>query len=146
MSVRAIVSICCSPPERVPPHLILTVTQYRKHLKDPLEGPGAFPFLSLPHLQILFHRQGRENNPILRNESYAHAGDLKGLLSSDVAPLEQDSAGAWGGKPDNAFQQGGFANSVSAENANDFALVDLDGHTEESVTDSIVRIDLVNLQ
>ena len=78
ISARAIDSICCSPPESVPPRWLQALLQAREEREDAL---GILVEMFQPvergaHLQVFQHRHAREDAPPLRRLRDPHPRDL----------------------------------------------------------------------
>ena len=68
ISARAMASICCSPPESVPPRCVEPLLETRKERRDALEilVEVRLPVDGRAHLQVLEHRHALEDAPPLR--------------------------------------------------------------------------------
>ena len=128
ISARAIASICCSPPESVPPRWPRRCfrrgnsvsTRSRSDVNsDGLGGGGA-------HLQILQHRHAREDAAAFRRLRELEPRDLVGRHAGDVAAGEFNRALAGARIAADRHHQRGFAGAVGADQRDDLALVDLE--------------------
>ena len=69
ISARAIASICCSPPDSVPPRWLEPLLQAREQREHALEIALEIAPASAvvgAHLQVFQHRHAREDAPALR--------------------------------------------------------------------------------
>ena len=84
ISVRAMVSICCSPPDRNPARRSRSVASLGKscHAASTVQRPARCAAL-LRDLEVLAHREVREHAPVLRNEADAGARDPVGAPALD---------------------------------------------------------------
>ena len=96
ISVRAIVSICCSPPDRKPPCRSRKLAQLGEQLVHALDGPRPprGRTRAARDVEILPHRQLGEDAAVLGHEADAGARHPVGRPAGDVAPLPHDAARA----------------------------------------------------
>ena len=94
ISARPIASICCSPPESVPPACLRRSLSTREELEDVIEVGvqlllGGLPPLEGAHLEVLVDAHVREDVPALGNLDDALA--TTSWLFSDVmsSPLKR---------------------------------------------------------
>src|SRR6266508_1725529 len=100
---RPMASICCSPPDRVPPPLLRPLSETREEIVDTIERPrGA----ARAQKKILPNGQGREDAPPLRNEGEATARDAVGGPRVDRFAIEADAAVARRGEAGHAPNEG----------------------------------------
>ena len=91
MSARPIASICCSPPESVPPAWLSRSPSTREQLEDHLEVRGRRVPVGLrdrAQAQVLAHRQAAEDPPALGTVGDAQRDDPVRRGAGDVGALE----------------------------------------------------------
>ena len=78
ISARPIDSICCSPPDSVPPRCVDALLEPREQREDLLDVlVEIFQVVEAgAHLQVFQHRHAREDAAAFRRLRDAHAGDL----------------------------------------------------------------------
>ena len=128
ISARAIASICCSPPESVPPRWCRrslrrgnsVKTRSRSASKCVVAGDDR------AHLQVFQHRHAREDAAALRRLRDAQPRDLVGRQARDVVPVEHDRALARARIAEDRHHQGRLAGAVGADQRDDLAVGDVD--------------------
>ena len=122
-SERHMVSICCSPPDRLPARVPRRSFRRAEVVEHLLDGPerrvGAARLLA--HAQVLVHRQVGEDLAFLGHETQTGAGDLEGALVGDVAPFDVDLPAGHVHQAHDALHGGGAAGAVAAQQVDDFA-------------------------
>src|SRR5207237_9682895 len=89
--------------------------QSREEVQHPIEAPaGAVPD-PLTDLEVLTHRERREDAAALRHQAHAAASDLVGGQTRDVLAAQQDAAAAGRGEADDRADERGLADAVPAE-------------------------------
>jgi hypothetical protein len=125
MRVRAMVSICCSPPDR----------------------PTARPRRgALGNVEVLPHREFGEDATVLRHETDPGAGDAIGRPAGDVAGFEANAAGTWRCQAHHRTHRGGLADAVAAEQADALALLHLERDAEQHPAEPIGGVNLLELE
>src|SRR5215470_16292811 len=77
ISVRAMVNICCSPPDRNPPSRVRHSRKYREQLVDCLDRPVAVATrCARGDIEVLPYRQFCEDVAVFRHEPPARMGFL----------------------------------------------------------------------
>jgi hypothetical protein len=132
MSVRAIVSICCSPPERKAALAVHQVAELGEEAEDALEGPCRCPAPApCRDVEVLPHGEIGEDAPVLRHEADTEIRDLVRLLAAHVVSFPHDAPLAWRRQSHDAPHGRGLAHAVPAEEAHALASSDVERHAEE---------------
>ena len=100
MSVRATVSICCSPPERLPPRRRASSPSVGKNRYTRAAGQRRRP---ASPTQVLLHREVAEDAPVLGHPAHAQPADLVGGEPRDVTAVETHAAAVTSTRPTMAF-------------------------------------------
>ena len=125
MRARPMASICCSPPDRVPPRWPDALFKNWEHLEDAcrvlikIAGIGDRG----THLQIFQNRHPREYAPSLRRLGNAQTDNLVGGHLGNVFAVKGDMAGARPGRAADGHHQRGFSRAIGADESDDFALL-----------------------
>ena len=137
ISARAMASICCSPPDSVPPRWSRrsasrgNIVKTRSRSCSKCAGSakrGA-------HLQILEHGHAREDAPALGHLRDAAPDDLVGRRAPVMSsPSSRTAPEPRAGIAANGHQQRRFAGAVGADQGDDLALGDLE-------VDAVQRLD-----
>src|SRR6202040_1714107 len=105
--------------------LLPALAQPREQRKDPLQAPavalGAVP----GNQQIVLDAERRKHPPALRHQPHAAAHDGERGIAGDVGALEIDLAAARRREANDGIDNGGLADAVPAEQAEDLALLEL---------------------
>jgi len=107
--------------------------QYREHLEDALGNPRLAVLGGKPHLEILLHREAREDLPSLRHEADAGARAVLGVGAGQVEVAELHAAGLCGEDAHQCAQQRGLADPVASQQARDLSV----GHVEREVAQDV---------
>ena len=97
-------------------------------------------------LEVLAHRQQREDLAPLRHVGDAAPRPLVGAHAGDVLALEEDAPAAHRLVADDGAQQRALAHAVAAEHAGDLAALGADGHLAQRLRRAVVQIDALNRQ
>ena len=128
-SMRAIASICCSPPRKRGPHLAPPFGQPRKAQVDLVErrarrGPAACRTLHLTEAQVLIDSEAGKDASVLRHQpDPAPADPVRGHATQALA-LEQHLAPRRRYPPGDGLDHRGLSFPVAPEKPDDFALAD----------------------
>ncbi len=95
-------------------------------------------------LEVLLHRQQREDLAALRNIGDAAPGAGMRRQPGDVAVLPEDAAARDRLVPDDRAQQRGLADAVAAEHAGDAPGLGLEGDAAQRLRSAVVEIDAVD--
>ena len=133
MRVLASVSICCSPPLRLPPRRPASVPSIGKQRLHALQGPRRVPGSSRTptDLEVLPDREVREDAPVLRHVSDAGSRDQIRRKSHKIRAVEDHVPGARGCDPHDRLQRGRLPGAVPTEERHDLAPVGTQAHAEE---------------
>ena len=128
ISARAIDSICCSPPESVPPRWCRRSLRRGKSVKTrSASSSKCFEIVERrAHLQIFEHRHAREDAAPLRRLRDPHARDLVRRHAGDVAPVIDDRAVARLRIAADRHHQRRLAGAVGADQRDDLAVEDIE--------------------
>ena len=136
---RPIASICCSPPDSVPPRWVMRSFSRGNSAKTRSSAAGAFGLAAVgrvgAHLQVFRHAHARENPAAFRRLRDAQPGDLVRRHAGDVLAVELDMAGAGARLAEDRHHQRRLAGAVGADQGDDLAGVDLE-------IDALQRLDL----
>ena len=128
ISARAIASICCSPPDSVPPRWREPLLEARKQRQHAFEVAVEVAVVGdgRAHLQIFQHRHAREDAAAFRSLRQFQAGDLVRRHAGDIAAVEVDRAFARARVAADCHHQRRLAGAVGADQRDDLAVVDVE--------------------
>src|SRR6185312_9302332 len=127
ISVRAMVSICCSPP-----------------LLRPLRR--IWPFRLAADFQILFHGEIGEDPPLLRHITKARTHDLVRRRARDIPALEHDAAAALLDETHDRAKCRRLAGAVAAEQRHDLAFADLERDVEQDMRGPVMAVEVFDAE
>ena len=148
ISVRAMVSICCSPPDMCAPERVAHAGQIRKQPEQLLRRPfGRTRARRLSaDLEVLHYAEIGEYAPLLGHVAQAEAGDLIGSSLLDAAAVEADLARQRPHQADQGFQRGGFARAVAAQQHHDFAALCRQAEVVKDMRAAVGAVDALHLK
>ena len=117
ISVRAMVSICCSPPLIRPPGRSRMSPRLGNsaNSRSGVQGGAPARRRAAADLQVLQHGQVGEDAPFLRHVAEAEPGDPSGSRPAIVGAGEADPPGAGRHQAHDRLHGGGLAGAVAAE-------------------------------
>ena len=126
MRARATASICCSPPERLPASCLRRFASTGKYSN--IRSMSLLICLLVgapvgPHLEVVEHAHGGEDEPPFRDVSYAEADHLVRRQAVDPPAEKGDLAGDRVDQPGDGAQERALACTVRADEGHDLALV-----------------------
>ena len=132
ISARAMVSICCSPPDSVPAACFWRVAQDREQVEQPADLLGALGRRQMlaAEIEIFAHRHvgeqfaafGALHDAVARDRRRGPAAQ-RGAFATDVARIGQQAG--------DGIEQRGLAGAVQADDRDEFAGMDMDRHVLE---------------
>ncbi len=124
-SARAIASISCSPPDKLPTLIGLALGEPREKLVDAGNVPGPRPVDR--HFQIFFDRQARKNTPAFGNIADAEPRDaIRRPSGRDVSKDAHCALPRWR-QSDQAAHGRRLAGTIASEKRDDLAFAALRG-------------------
>ena len=146
--VRAMVSICCSPPLMRPPGRLRISARFGNSVNSFSRVQcGAFGLHRLAaDFEIFVDREIGEDAPLFRHIAEAAADDRMGRLIRDVLALEHDAAAALRDQPDDGAKGGGLAGAVAPEQCDHLALADLERDVEQDVGGAVMAVEILNAE
>ena len=128
ISARPSARICCSPPDSAPPLRSSSGRSRGKRIDHPLDGGGLdVAGVGAPgQAQVLERGQARQDAAALRHVAEPEAAALVGLHASHVDAVHRDAAAGGRHQTDQCLQEGGLADAVVADDADRFALAQLE--------------------
>ena len=139
ISARPIASICCSPPDSVPPRCAMRSLSRGNSAQHAFQPGRAIGLAAVggvgAHLQVFHHGHAREDPPALGRLRDAQPRDLVRRHVGDVAAVEQDLARAGARPAEDRHHQRRLAGAVGADQRDDLAGVDVE-------IDALQRLDL----
>jgi hypothetical protein len=149
MSVRAIVSICCSPPGQPARRSVAEGGEVGEQLEDALGGPGLrgpVPPRPPRHFQVLADREIAEDAPLFRDVPDPLARDTVGRQPGQVAAPQNDAPRPRRNQSDDALERRRLAGAVASEETDDLTLADVEREVEEDVAIAVVGVDPEDLE
>src|SRR5512143_1698057 len=136
------------PAAQLSSRLLVVLRENGKQGVHLLHAPPVLPRCAgrPPDLQVLPHREVREDLPVLGDVADPQAGDPVDLRADDLLPVEQDASGARGGKAHDGPERGRLPGAVSPHQAHRFPLRDVEGDPEENVAGPVESVDVPHLQ
>src|SRR2546428_1600806 len=125
--------------------LLMPLPQPREQARHSIERPQQWQASArLPgsHAQILSNRQAAKHAAPLRHERHALRGDELGGASGDRAAVDRDLAVARREQADGDVHRGGLAGPVAAEQAEQPARAQAQGHAVQHVAIAVEGVDL----
>ena len=139
-------SICCSPPERVPPRWLRAFFQDGEQRKGArqigVEELGIAD--SGAHLQVFLHGHARENAAPLRRLRNAEANNLMDRHVGDVMAIEGDGSGAGARCAANGHHQGRFSGAIRTDEGGDLALLHIEVDAPQGLNFAVEGFDAAN--
>ena len=119
-------SICCSPPDSVPPVLTPALLQDGEQAEDAVEIVVQFAFSTVgAHFQVFHHAEAGEDPPAFGDVPYAQSYHLMGRQVADLHLVEANGAARRVDQARDGPQGGGFARPVGPEQRHDLAFLDV---------------------
>jgi hypothetical protein len=140
--MRAIASICCSPPESLVPQPVLEV---RKQFEDLVERETAAGD-DRRQQQVFPHVEAGEDAAFLRAEGNAEPRDAVGGSPRDVLAVELHRTGALADDAHHRLQRGGLAGAVAAEQRDHLAFVHVEIHAVQDVRFAVPGLQILHRQ
>jgi hypothetical protein len=122
------------------------LAQLGEQLADPVDRPASVAAAPRRHVQVLPHRELREDSPVLRDEPDPGARDLVGRLPGDLVALPHHPPAARRGEADDAPHGGGLAHPVAPQQAHALALPDLEGDPEQHLGEAVGGVEILHGQ
>jgi hypothetical protein len=139
------VSICCSPPLKNPARRVSISRRAGKKFVDSFLGPGIRTiFSSFGNFQVFTDRQIGKDPPIVPDITDSPAGHHIRFLPRAICAFEFDRAFARRRNAHTDFHGCAFTCTVSAEQADDLARGNFQGHPEQNVAQSIIGMDIID--
>ncbi|MNV86392.1 hypothetical protein D3C71_1804210 [compost metagenome] len=104
------------------------VLEHRKGVVHGAQRPRSGAVGEGTHLQVLLHRQRREQHAAFRHHGDAQAGQCLGRHAGHIGTVKTDAALARRHQPRDRAQQRGLARAVGADEGQHFA--DLQGNAD----------------
>ena len=139
-------------------HLLLAAGQGARGLPGPLLQTGEQVIHPVqivlqavcseigPDLQVLQHRQIREDPPALRDQGEPLGDNAVGGEAGDVLPLEVDASVGGLDQPSDGAQGSGLACAVCADQGDDLPFRHLEGDALDGFNAAVADLQFINLQ
>ena len=145
---RAMASICCSPPDSVPPGLVAPLGQQREVLEHlvqqlllaRLADAGAVE----AGAQVLHDGEQLEDAAVLGHVGDAEPGDLVGGHAGDRLAFEQHLALARADEAHDGLERRALADAVAAEQAHHLAPPHRQRHAVQDVALAVEGVDVLD--
>ena len=148
ISPLAVASICCSPPESVPPFWVRR--SFRRGNSSNTQSMALVDSRGIlvpeegAHLEVLLDGHPREDPATFGNLDDALGGHLVDLESRDLLAEQLDRARARGEKARDRLERRRLAGTVRADERHDLAFVDVDGDALEGLDLPVEGVDVVD--
>ena len=141
MSVRAMASICCSPPDICPPRRprISARLGKRSNSRSRVQERMAAVACLAADFQVLVNRQVGENTAVLRHVAEPEPGDAVSGPARDGLALEGEGFGPRRDQPHDGFEGRGLAGAVAADQRHHLAGFHLKRKSEQDLRAAIAR-------
>src|SRR5438132_8154697 len=142
-------------------HLLLAARERAARLVAPLSQDGearvdfveelsaprlGHPLAVQPGSEVLHHGEQPEDPPILGDPGDAEAGDVVGREPREVTTVEHHAAVGGTDQPHDGLEGGALADTITPEQADDFARTHLERHAVQDVRLAVVRVDVLERQ
>src|SRR5215467_4076583 len=123
-----------------------TLAQAGKEIERAREAPARAIAGPLADLQVLAHRERREDAAALRHQAHPAARDLVGGQMRDVLAAQPNATAPGWREADDRADERGLADAVAAEDRDDLTALDAQGDTLQDVALAVVGVDVLDVK